>query len=166
MTDGGPEAGGGSFLELLEEHARLFELFLEHQEALVARDFPRALERLIAARVGFDEHMRGEEQLFRELFSHTDVVQGTPLDLFTGEHKYLKTMLADFESATRALDPAAPGLGREIVGLIDDEALFKTFFRHHDERERNLLYPAFDRGTITADRRALLRRFHAQPPPA
>jgi hemerythrin-like domain-containing protein len=164
VGQGPAEESPASFLELLDEHTRLFDLFLEHQEALVSRDFPRALERLKAARAGFEEHIRGEEELFRELFAHTDEVRGTPLDLFTGEHKHLREMLAGFEAATGALDPAAKRVARDVIELLDEEALFKTFFRHHDERERNLLYPAFDRGTAGAGRRERLRRFHAPPP--
>jgi hemerythrin-like domain-containing protein len=169
VAAGGVEGAGGggeSFLELLAVHARLFGLFLDHQEALLARDFPLALERLRLVRREFEEHVRAEEELFAELFAHTDEVRGTPLDLFTGEHKHLRELLSSFEAATRRLDAAAPGVARRVIDLLDEEALFKTFFRHHDERERNLLYPAFDRGTAPSERRARLQRFHQGLPPA
>jgi len=166
---GSNQAGGGApsgtFLELLDVHARLLGLFLEHQEALLDRDFDRALDRLVTVRREFEEHVRGEEELLAELFAHTDEVRGTPLDLFTGEHKHLREWLAGFEAVTRELDRAAPGVARRVIDLLDEEALFKTFFRHHDERERNLLYPAFDRGTSDSERRRSIDRVHRRPAP-
>jgi hemerythrin-like domain-containing protein len=156
----------GSFLELLADHERLFEQFLAHQDALIDRDYGRALDQLRVLERELDEHMRGEEQLFAELFSRTGEVAGAPLQLFTGEHRHLRESLQEFERATRDLLAAPPASARPIVELLDEEALFKTFFRHHDERERNLLYPAFDRGTSAADRRAKLERFHRPPPKA
>ncbi len=166
MTDPRPEgAEPTSFLELLAVHARIYEQFVDHQEALVARDFGRALERLVAVRAAFEEHVRGEEELLHELFARTDEVRGTPLDLFTSEHRHLREGLARFEAATRRLDPASPAAARHVIELLDDEALFKAFFRHHDERERNLLYPAFDRSVPAPERRERLQRFHQGLPP-
>jgi hemerythrin-like domain-containing protein len=156
----------GSFLELLDAHSRFFEMFLQHQEALTALDLRGALERLVEVRRSIEEHIAAEEQLFAELFAHVDEVRGIPLDLFTGEHRHLRDLLAAYEAATRRLDPADPALRRRVVELIDEESLFKTFFRHHDERERNLLYPALDRGTPPSERRAALQRFHRGQPPA
>ena len=169
MTADGPGGAAddpGSFLELLDVHDRLFELFLEHQDALVEHDYARALDRLLELQRDLEEHMRGEEELFVELFARTGEVQGTPLQLFTGEHRHLREWLRSFEGATRALRDSPPPTPRPIVQLLDEEALFKTFFRHHDERERSLLDPAFDRGTALAERRAKLRRFHLPPPSA
>lgn len=154
-----PTGAPATFLTLLSAHAAMLDLFLEHQQALLERDLGRALDRLLAVRHDFEQHVRAEEALFPRLFAENDV-RGTPLDLFTGEHKHLREMLTSFESATRRLDAADPALGRRLIELIEEEALWKSFFLHHDERERNLLYPAFDRGTAEKGREELLRRFH------
>lgn len=153
-----PPAAPATFLTLLSAHADMLESFLHHQEALLARDFAKALALLLELRHDFEHHAKTEEELFPQLFSD-DQVRGTPLDLFTGEHKHLRELLGQFESATRRLKPDDPALPRRIVELIEEEALFKSFFLHHDERERNLLYPAFDKGTAAAGRAELLRRF-------
>ncbi|MBL8841014.1 MAG: hemerythrin domain-containing protein [Planctomycetes bacterium] len=154
-----PTVTNPTFLALLSAHSAMMGLFEEHQQALLERDFGRALERLLELRRQFEDHVQGEEELFAKLFSEVDSVRGTPLDLFTGEHKHLRELLGEFENATRRLD--AGTAGRHLIELIEEEALFKSFFRHHDERERNLLYPAFDKGTSDETRRDLLRRFHA-----
>lgn len=159
MTDG-PANASETFLTLLSAHAGMLDRFLQHQEALLAQDFGRALERLLETRREFEQHVRAEEELFPRLFADNEV-QGTPLDLFTGEHKHLRELLTAFESATRRLDRADPAVMRRLIELIEEEALWKSFFLHHDERERNLLYPAFDRGTTDAGRQELLSRFHA-----
>ncbi len=149
-----------SFLDWLAVHREMFELLLLHQEALLAGDYGRALERLLELRRRFEEHVGAEELLFRELFAEVDQVRGTPLDLFTGEHKHLRELLGEFATATRALDATDPTVARRVIELIEEEALFKAFFRHHDEREQNLLYPALNQGTTDAQRKLLLRRFH------
>lgn len=154
-----PAGARATFLTLLADHQRMLGLFLEHQEALLGREFGRALERLLDARREFERHVAAEEELFPRLFADHEV-RGTPLDLFTGEHKHLREMLVSYETATRRLDPADPAIARRLIELFEDEALWKSFFLHHDERERNLLYPAFDRGTTDAGRAELLRRFH------
>lgn len=159
-----PSRASESFLSLLDAHAAMLALFREHQEALLVRDFGRALERLLELRRRFEHHVRGEEELFAKLFSAVDQVRGAPLDLFTGEHKHLRELLTAFELATRGLDADAPP--GAVIDLLEEEALFKSFFRHHDERERNVLYPAFDSGTADAERIALLRRFHQTQPDA
>ena len=149
-----------SFLALLSAHGDMLGLFLEHQEALLSRDFGRALERLLEMRRAFEQHVNAEEELLPKLFAEVDSVRGTPLELFTGEHRHMRELLGSFESATRKLDPADPSIARRLVELIEDEALFKSIFLHHDDRERNLLYPAFDRHTPAPGRPDLLRRFH------
>ena len=157
------DAAAASFLELLTVHARLFQLFDQHQEALVERDFPRALQRLLTLRREFEAHVTGEEALLTQLFANKDSVRGTPLDLFFGEHKPLRELLVGFEDATRRLDPAAARSSRDVIELLDEEALFKAIFRHHDERERSLLYPALDQSVPGSQRRAELARLHAPP---
>jgi hypothetical protein len=150
----------GSFLELLDVHAAFFELFRRHQEALLDRDFPRALARLLELRRAIEEHIDEEERLFGRLFAERNEVRGIPLELFVGEHRHLRSWLVEFEAATRRLDANSPTVRADVIELLDDEVLFKTFFRHHDEREKNLLYPAFDSSTPLEARRKLLDRFY------
>lgn len=157
MSD--PTTAPATFLRLLGAHEQMLSLFLEHQVALVGRDLGLALERLLETRSAFEHHASTEEQLFPRLFAEVDQIRGTPIDLFTGEHRHMREMLGGYESAMRRLDGDDPALARRIIELIEDEALFKAFFLHHDERERNLLYPAFDRRTADAGREELLRLF-------
>jgi hemerythrin-like domain-containing protein len=166
MSDrAGDGPGEPTFLVLLAIHEDLLERFHRHQDALVERDFAAARARLAGFRDGLERHIEAEDELFAAVFAHTDTVAGAPIDLFTGEHKHFRELLAQFTRLAAELDVADPKVSRRVVELLDEEALFKSFFRHHDERERNLLYPALDRRADGIRRRELLRRFHERQGP-
>jgi hemerythrin-like domain-containing protein len=155
------------FTSLADLHEELLVEFTAHQYALLHRDFAAARAKLADFTVHLERHIAAEEELFDACFAHaTDVTRRdpsmgrAPVDLFTGEHKHFRAMLREFERDAGRLDAADVDVDERVLQLLDDETTFKEFFRHHDERERNLLYPAFDE-LIPAERRAeLLRRFH------
>lgn len=172
-TNGTPIAGkprddgADRFTSLTDVHAEIYAAFVEHQVALLHRDLPLARERLASFRARIERHIAAEEELFDTVFAHMADVSRTdnrmgraPVDLFTGEHKHFREMLADFEQYSAELDLDDPDLDVRVIELLEAEATFKTFFRHHDEREKNLLYPALDERVPPADRAELLRRFH------
>jgi hemerythrin-like domain-containing protein len=155
-----------SFVSLTEVHAELFAEFSAHQIALLRRDFDGARGKLAHFRARLERHIDAEEELFDAVFAHTGDVARTegpmgraPVDLFTGEHKHFREQLATFEQLAAPLKADDPDIDARVLDLLEEEATFKTFFRHHDERERNLLYPSLDDHVPAEDRPALLRRF-------
>lgn len=163
--------GSADFVSLTVVHAALFDEFIAHQVALLHRDFDAARARLASFRARLERHIDAEEELFDAVFARTgDVARAdnpigrVPVDLFTGEHKHFRELLADFTRAAARLDAADADVDQGILDLLDDEATFKTFFRHHDEREKNLLYPALDEHVPAARRAEILDQFRARAP--
>jgi hemerythrin-like domain-containing protein len=154
MTDQYDEPA--SFLSLLEVHRRLDELFLLHQEALLALDPRLALERLREFKGELQVHMRAEEELLLPVYERAGRIQGGPVEFFTGEHKRMLEFIARFDGKLEKLVADQMNLKRDIISLFDGEAVFKQLMEHHDAREQNILYPALDRVTSEQERRRLL----------
>jgi len=146
----------GSFLSLLEVHGALDELFLQHQEALVALDVPRARALLERYERALLAHMRDEDELLLPLYERAGAAPRGPAELFSGEHEKIKRQLARFfvrlDELAQAVSP------RGVVALITDQALYKGLMEHHDLRERELLYPTLDRAVPSEERIAWLTR--------
>jgi hemerythrin-like domain-containing protein len=160
-------APADSFVSLTEVHEQLFADFVAHQVALLRRDFDGARANLKLFRAKLERHIAAEEELFDSVFAHTSEVTRAagqigraPIDLFTGEHKHFRELLIAFEQLAAKLKADDPEVDERLLDLLEEEATFKTFFRHHDERERNLLYPALDEHVAAGLRPELLRRFH------
>lgn len=148
-----------SFLELLELHEDLDELFFCHQEALLSSDIYSA-ERLLK---NYEEkllrHMEDEERLLIPVYQErAGVIPGGPVELFLGEHTKMRAFLKEFH-ATLALLEAEGGrpLRRAIIGLLDRQFMYKHLVGHHDLREKNILYPTLDRITSSEERASLFK---------
>jgi iron-sulfur cluster repair protein YtfE (RIC family) len=141
-----------TFMSLLEVHGQLEELFLQHQEALVALDIPRARALLERYRRALEVHMRDEDELLLPLYERAGAAPRGPVELFSGEHEKIRRQLTRFFSLLDELAQAVTPRG--VVALITDQALFKGLMEHHDLRERELLYPTLDRAVESPDERA------------
>lgn len=149
---------GPSFLSLLETHEHLSELFLLHQEALLALDIELALARLNQYEPELRAHMRVEEELLLPVYARAGRIQGGPIEFYTGEHRKMLEFLARFNETLEQLRNNPQNLRREIIELFDAQAVFKHLAEHHDQREENILYPTLDKVTSKEERSALLSR--------
>ena len=149
-------ASPSSFLSLLAAHTQLDTLFLHHQEALLALDIASALQTLTEYEQSLYAHMRYEEELLLPVYERAGRIQGGAVEFFTGEHKRMREMLARIEETLDHLWRSPADLRRHIIKLFDREAAFKQLVEHHDQRERNILYPTLDKVTTEAERRSLL----------
>lgn len=147
-----------SFLSLLETHEHLTELFLLHQEALLALDAELGLARLRQFEVQLLAHMRAEEGLLLPVYARAGRIQGGPVEFYTGEHKKMLEFLRQFTVKLEQLKTTPANLKREIIWLFDLQAQFKQLMQHHDMREQNILYPTLDKVTGEEERRDLLNR--------
>jgi iron-sulfur cluster repair protein YtfE (RIC family) len=145
-----------SFLSLLDIHDRLNEMFYEHQEALLMLDLDLALERLDQFEMKLRDHMKHEEELLLPVYERAGKIPGGPAVFFTGEHRRMLEFLTRFRETLSRLLIERADLKRQIIALFDQEATFKSLVEHHDQRERNILYPALDRVTTDEERRRLL----------
>ena len=149
-----------SFLSLLDVHAQLEELFLQHQEALVRMDIERARTLLERYERALHAHMQDEDEYLLPKYAAGGAAPRGPAELFEGEHDRIKHFVSKFRVRTDQL--AADPTPRGVVALITDEAIFKGLMEHHDVREKELLYPTLDRLIESEQERAeLLQRFRS-----
>lgn len=148
-----------SFLSLLETHEWLDELFLLHQEALLAGDLPLALEMLEKVEAEQREHIRVEEEILLPVYERAGKIPGGDPRFYINEHNKMLAILEDFkEILPRLVDEDPATTRREVLKLFDRGYWFKQLHEHHDQREENILYPVLDRVTDEEERRELLRR--------
>jgi len=145
-----------SFLSLLELHEQLDELFYQHQEALLKLDVSLALERFDVYERRLREHIRHEEERLLPVYERAGRIEGGAVVFFTGEHKRMLEFLTRIRARVEDLIAKPANLEREIISLFDQQAMFKQLVEHHDQRERNILYPTLDKVTDENERRLLL----------
>ncbi|MBZ5534971.1 MAG: hemerythrin domain-containing protein [Acidobacteriia bacterium] len=147
-----------SFLDLLNTHHEIFEVFLEHQEALLREDFPLALRRLKSYERKIKRHIREEEEFLMPIYSRAGKVPGGDPQLFFGEHQ----RIAEFIDRLKKIVSGRKGQGRnatrQAIEILYQEAMFRWLIEHHDEREKHILYPTLDRLTTAAERKRILRK--------
>ena len=149
-------APAASFLSLLHEHERLDDLFLQHQEALLDADIPRASACLQDFAQGLRSHIRLEEEQLLPVYERAGTIPGGGVALFRGEHKKILEYLDRFVQTVAEMTEGPEPLKRKILQLLDEEVVFKHVMLHHDLRERNILYPVLDSVTEEQERRILL----------
>jgi hemerythrin-like domain-containing protein len=148
--------GTPTFLSLLNVHDQLTELFLSHQEALLVDDIELARERLRVYERELLAHMQVEERLLLPVYERAGVIPGGQAVFFTGEHKRMREFISRFFKVLERPAPDVQTRRRQIIVLLDQEAMFKSLVEHHDQREKSILYPALDRVTSEAERLDLL----------
>lgn len=132
-----------SFLVLLDEHAQLDELFLQHQKALLDGDLACAARLLDEYESELRAHVALDDEALLPIYERAAPPPGGAPGLFRAEHRKILELLAQLRQATDLL--AAEGADwRAIIALLDEEARFKGVMLHHDLRERNILYPTLD----------------------
>ena len=145
-------------MSLLDVHDRLDELFLRHQEAVLLFDVERSSSTLDEYERELVEHMRFEEDALFPIYERAMPIAGGGIDLFRNEHQKLLRYVAGIRKSFETLRPRETGGPTRIIELLDFEAKFKNLLKHHDLRERNILYPVLDRVASPAETRALLSR--------
>lgn len=148
-----------SFLSLLETHEWLDELFLLHQEALLAGDLPLALDLLMKVDAEQREHIRVEEDLLLPIYERAGEIPGGKPEFYLSEHKKMLAILDGFKETLPRLMRENSGENRRgVIELFDQGYWFKRLHEHHDQWEKNILYPVLDRVTNEEERRELLRK--------
>ena len=145
-----------SFMELTLKHESLEELFLKHQEYLLAGDLSSAVLSLAEYREELMEHMTLEEEEIFRLYERVEAPPGGGIELFAAEHAKIRELLEQIESKLQTLTADLPSLPRQIIQLLDDESQLKRVMDHHDLRERRFLYPSVDQVATDSERSAIL----------
>lgn len=145
-----------SFNELAACHEVLTDLFVRHQEAVLALDLPRARVLLERFREAFVRHVEAEETIILPVYGgRVGPVPGGSVEIFEAEHRKMRQML---DSLTVDIERLAP-VARDVLAFLDREFTFRHLVEHHDKREENLLYRWMDRITTSDERAVLIARF-------
>jgi iron-sulfur cluster repair protein YtfE (RIC family) len=145
-------------LSLVSEHDELDQLFEEHQRALLTRDLDVALAMIMVFEKALERHMEYENEVLQPLYADKKAeTEGATLRIFRSEHRKLREMCANLAHSTAALNSSSDVL-TSILKLLDEEALFKGLFRHHAQREENLLFPRLDAYTTEWEREKALEK--------
>lgn len=148
-----------SFSALLDCHADLAELFARHQEALLDRDMDAALRQITCFQRALLRHIDDEENVLMPVYkARIHATMANSMALVEGDHLKLKQLTAECIHKTEVLGQNDPPIKRRILALLDEEKTLKHVLEHHDQRERNILFPSLDRVTDEAERRELLTR--------
>lgn len=121
-------------------HDYLGELLALHQEALIERDLPLALELWQLHAAMLRGHIDLEDRVL--LTAHARWVEepAWATRVYRGEHRKILTM---GEALGRRVAVADPGR-RAVIALLESERSFKHLLEHHEDREEQGLLPELE----------------------
>ena len=126
---------------ILAEHAEMDELFLQHQEALLEQDQPRAQTHYAAFHQLLKAHIELEDTQLMPLHQQLLKPQWRTL-VYTAEHeKILQVAQLMAERIAAPLPADKSARLRHIIKLLDDERSLKNLVEHHNEREEKGMLP-------------------------
>jgi len=147
-----------SLLEMMHVHADLHELFAVHRDYVVGLEFGRALGALEHFEVELRRHMTLEERHILPLYERRvgHVLGGDP-QFFYLEHKNILRNIDSAKEELRRLEGDPKAGRRQAHEFIDKEGILRHLLEHHDQRERNVLYPKLDEALTPEERADLLK---------
>ena len=143
------------FLSLLTQHATLDELFLCHQESLIALRPLLARRFLFVYRELLTAHMNYEDEVLLPVYQRVGPTERAPVVLYTGQHRKMNLLLDAIEQLMQPLIDAPEHPRRQVIQIIDIESTLKNLTEHHDVAESQALYAVLE-STITGDERERL----------
>ncbi len=149
-----------SFKSVISIHEDMTEYLLAHQEALVLQR-ETALSSFENFCALLELHIHHEDHILLPIF-HRAETHRWPHKLYDGEHRKLELHMSRCREALAKLGKPTPAKAREIIALIDTEGVLKRLLEHHDERERQDLFPVLDEVTSSEERRQILQQIHQE----
>ncbi len=146
-------------------HALLDELFLLHQEAILAREYTLVTTSLLLFKQWLTAHLELEDELFLPALSrHCPEPRWRP-ELYRKEHQKILKLLEELDLRVREFGIESGR--RDIIRLLDHQRRFKGLLEHHEEREEKGLLKELDEYLPLEDLEALLlqcqQRWQALP---
>ncbi|MDD5542253.1 MAG: hemerythrin domain-containing protein [Acidobacteriia bacterium] len=147
-----------SFLQLLDTHQRMMQSFFLHQEALLQRNFRLAHRRLIQYERRIRKHIQEEERWLMPVYARAGNVSGGQPQLFIGEHRRIEEFIDRLKALLQKERGRERSASRHAIEILYQEAMFRWLLEHHDEREKQILYPTLDRVTSKKERNVILKK--------
>ena len=127
------------------DHNACDDLFSEAENAVAAKDWPRAGAQFDRFAAAMARHFAMEEDVLFPAFEDRTGMRGGPTAVMRGEHQQMNGLLAGMRAALEKRDnPAYLGQSETLLMLM----------RQHNMKEENILYPMSDQAL--ADRQAEL----------
>ena len=157
-----PDASTPSFSELEQTHATLAEAFFEHQSAVLAEDFDRAMRSLVEYRRALFTHMKFEEDELLPIYERGNPPANGKVEFFVHEHRKLLEFLDEARTLLlRCKEREGAERTRAVLALLDKETQIKHFAEHHEAREEKILFPLLDELAEPDERARLVPAFFA-----
>lgn len=145
--------------ELAGIHRALEELFLQHQEALLAGELVRAKGLIECYDKRLRLHTCLEEELLLPQFDQLDKPKGQARPIYEAEHRRFLRHLETIIGLVSAALERPPGTAGLLIEVFDREATYKKLVEHHCIREEKNLFPDLDAHLPEERRKQLLVRF-------
>ncbi len=146
-----------NFIDLMQYHEELHELFYKHQRALLHRDYVDAVHWFNQYKTALLRHMKDEEEFLFPIYEErAPRVRGETIDVFLGDHEKIKLYLELYDKEVPTLE-GEDEPERKLLQLLDSQTTFKRLCGHHDVRENKIFYPTLDRLTTEEEKERLMK---------
>lgn len=143
-------------------HEELNRLFFLHQEAILVRELPRAIETLDRFIVAHDLHKHFEDTHLLPRLAELENPGDWPVSLYHHEHDKIGEFMTRLEKQIAELNArnlSGTELHFNIIELLDREKSIKGLCEHHQEREEAGMLLVLDEQTDEAWRTSILMPF-------
>ncbi len=143
---------------LLHQHDELEELFLCHQEALLAQQPRLALLFLQVYGELLAVHMEFEDHVLLPRYAQSGPAERAPVVLYSGQHRKLSMLLSASRTLTLQLVEGVERPRRHVLRTLDLESTLKHLCEHHHVAESTWLFPRLETVLVAAEREVLTQR--------
>ena len=149
-----------NIIDLINFHAFIEELFIQHQLHIMNGHFKSALKILRILKKYLYQHIHDEEGLLIPLYAEkiSPHPQGGNVDFYIKEHRQLLIYLDHFIKILSEQADIKKDISMERVKLFDLYYKFKHLMEHHSAREDTFLYRLLDRVVKKQEKVELLRQ--------
>ena len=140
-------------------HRQIDELFLLHQEAVIAQELSLAEQALRIFSKFLKSHIELEDQLLLPAHESLGAEKCWRTLIYQEEHKKLLSLLDNILDMMNR-PPQPEDMRRWVIELIDYERTFKNVMEHHEEREEKGLLVELDNHLETYPLHSLITQCH------
>lgn len=126
-----------------EDHSFMEETFLLHQEALLEKNLPLALQLLTLFEQQISHHILFENNHLLPLHQECVTEPRWGSHVYEAEHKKIISLLRGIQQQLQTLINSSFDR-RDIIELLDQEKTLKGVIEHHEEREESALLPELE----------------------
>lgn len=127
---------------LLQHHKHCDEIFSRAEEACVNGDWATGADAFAQFHEQLETHFSGEEEVLFPAFEAATGMTSGPTEVMRGEHRQMRDLIGQMESAVASRDSDAFGDAAETLLIL---------MQQHNMKEENILYPMCDNALGASD---------------